>query len=141
MNPPGPGAAGCGTHGHIPDELRTVVELLADRLQPWLERMAGAGDPTQAPGPSSGPCSWCPICALITALRGERPEAVARLGQHGAGLIAAVRELLISPAGPAPPREERAGRADPTPEPVATRSVQHIVVRPAAPGRGGTAGC
>lgn len=141
MNSPGPGAPGCGTHGHIPDELRTVVELLADRLQPWLDRMARDGDPAQSAGESSAPCTWCPVCALITALRGDRPEAVARLAQHGAGLIAAVRELLTPPAGAAPSREKPAERADPTGEPTPTRSVQHIVVRPAAHGPGGTTRC
>ena len=141
MNPPEPGAAGCGRHGHISDELRTVVELLADRLQPWLERMARDGEPARSPEAGSGPCTWCPICALIVTLRGDRPEALARLAQHGAGLIAAARELLVSPAGPAPPQEDPAGRGDPTPEQVPTRTVQHIVVRPAAHGPGGKAGC
>ncbi|MGH4026083.1 MAG: hypothetical protein ACRDRV_16020 [Pseudonocardiaceae bacterium] len=142
MNPPEPGAAGCGRHGHISDELRTVVELLADRLQPWLERMARDGDPARSAAADSEPCTWCPICALIVALRGERPDALARLAQHGAGLIAAARELLISPTAPAaPPREDPAGRGDPDPEQISTRTVQHIVVRPAAHDPGGTAGC
>lgn len=141
MSPPEPGAAWCGAHGHISDEWRAVVELLADRLQPWLERLARDGDPAQSAAVGNAPCTWCPICALIIALRGDRPEAVARLAQHGAGLIAAVRELLVSPAGPAPPQGEPTGRGDPTPGRASTRLVQHIVVRPAAHGHGGTAGC
>ncbi|MCA1671845.1 MAG: hypothetical protein LC799_06450 [Actinobacteria bacterium] len=141
MNPPRAGAPGCDTHGHIPDGVHTVVELLVDRLQPWLERMARDGDPAQSLAASNVPCTWCPICALITALRGDRPEAVARLAQHGAGLIAAARELLTPPAEPAPSRGEPTVRGEFTPAPASTRSVQHIVVRSAAPGPGGTAGC
>lgn len=141
MSPPGPGAAGCGAHGHLSDELRTVVELLADRLQPWLERLARDGDPAQSAAADNGPCTWCPICALIITLRGDRPEAVARIAQHGAGLIAAARELLVPPAGSAPPQDEPTVRSDPTAQPASARSVQHIVVRPAARGHGGAAGC
>lgn len=141
MSPPGSGAPGCATHGRISDELRAVVEQFADRLQPWLERMAQDSAPGQAgqdPGPAAeqgSPCTWCPICALITVLRGDRPEAAARLAEHGAGLIAAARELLTPPAPqqgePATEGERSRGQA----------SVQHIVVRPAAGGPGGVAGC
>ncbi|MGH3906349.1 MAG: hypothetical protein ACRDTE_19540 [Pseudonocardiaceae bacterium] len=145
MSPPGSGAPRCATHGRISDELRAVIEQLAGRLQPWLERMAQDSapgqpeqDPGQAgqdPGRAAEPCTWCPLCALITVLRGDRPEAAARLAEHGAGLIAAARELLTPPAEPAPQHAAEGERAQ------RQASVQHIVVRPAAGGPGGVAGC
>ncbi len=135
MSPPESGAPGCAAHGRISDELRAVVEQFADRLQRWLQRMAQDSTPVQTgqdPGPAE-PCTWCPICALITALRGDRPEAAARLAEHGAGLITAARELLTPPAPQqGEPAAERTQRQ---------ASVQHIVVRPAAGGPGGAAGC
>lgn len=138
MSPPGPGARDCTAHGRISEELRGVAELLAARLQPWLERMAQNDDhPGQSPGPDGAPCTWCPICALITALRGDQPDALARLAEHGAGMVAAVRELLIPPAGHSPAGEPAAAPGDPPPP---GRSVQHIVVRPAG-GSGGSGGC
>lgn len=138
MSRPGSGPQGCGGHARVSEELRGVAELLVGRLQPWLERLARDGESGHSTEPGGAPCTWCPICALVTALRGEHPEALARLAEHGVGLITAARELLAPLAGSDPPAE------GPAPEPGHTppgRSVHHIVVRPAAADQGGAGGC
>lgn len=146
MTGPGPGPQWCSGHARLSEELRGVAELLG-RLQPWLQRIAQHGDPGRPGEPGGAPCTWCPVCALITALRGNQPEALARLAEHGVGLITAARELL-TPAAESAESAESAPSAssagEPAPEPGHTppgRRVQHIVVRPAAGDPGGAAGC
>ncbi len=47
------------------------------------------------------------MCALIAALRGERPELASRLAEQAAGLLAVLRSALAEgaggPSGPAEP--------------------------------------
>lgn len=127
-------AEGCAAHPRVSAEFRAVAELFAGRLQPWLERMAQDGGPGQTPdqdgGPGGPPCTRCPLCALLAALRGDRPDVVVRLAEHAVGLVTAVRDL-VTPAAEAAPDRDRAGRV----------SVQHVVVRPAARDEGGASGC
>ena len=52
--------------------------------------------------PSDSNCRSCPICQGLAALREADPDAVRRVELASAGLIAAVRELFIGPAGPSP---------------------------------------
>jgi hypothetical protein len=102
---------GCAGHAGLSGELRAVVLLALDRLAPALERVGTE----PASGPSS--CASCPVCALLAALRGERPELAVRLAEHAAGLVAALRvaleeEVVASPAPARPVQRihvERAG--------------------------------
>lgn len=87
-------------------ELRALALLALDRLDPLLARLHET-----APERS---CTGCPVCAALTAVRGERPELAGRLAAHATGLAAAVREALDEPPAP----------ADPPP----SRPVQHIPV-------------
>jgi hypothetical protein len=122
---------GCGGHAQLSDELRALVELLAGRWQPWLERVAQR---TAAPGETAQSCRWCPVCAVIAALRGDQPEVLGRLAEHAAGLLGAARELLTPPAGH-PADGVRAAQPGPR------RTVQHIEVRPVARDADGAVGC
>ncbi|HEY6422644.1 MAG TPA: hypothetical protein VIY28_05210 [Pseudonocardiaceae bacterium] len=138
MNAPGSATDGCAGHARVAPELRSAAELVAQWLQPWLERMAQS-DVAGQPGPAGSACAWCPVCALIAALRGERPELTGRLAEHVAGLLAVARELLT------PPGERVAGEhtqdVDSSRRAPSRRvSVQHVTVRPAAPGGSGAAG-
>ncbi|MFN2497238.1 MAG: hypothetical protein ABR608_15260 [Pseudonocardiaceae bacterium] len=123
---------GAGGHARVSDELRAVVELLANRLPPWLERVA---QPSAASGEGMAPCTRCSVCALIAALRGDRSEVVGRLVDHAAGLLAAARELLTPPAEPTADGERASRQAS------GRVMVQHIEVRPGTHDSGGAAGC
>jgi hypothetical protein len=159
------GTESCAAHGGVSDEMRALAELLADRVQPWLERMAQPGDSKQARAGAAQPedgkadgaeasgaqpsgaqasgaqasgagpsCTACPVCAVISAVRGERPELVARLAEHASGLLAAARELLTPPG--------QTDQGDGTHREAPPRAaVQHVTVRQAGRGKGGAAGC
>jgi hypothetical protein len=71
-------------------------------------------------------CGWCPLCAGIAVLRGERPELAIRAAEHAAGLLSVLRSALAEPTRPAPGNEPEA--QPPPPEPARER-VQHITVR------------
>lgn len=144
-----PGADDCRTHGNIPDEVRVLAELLAHRVQPWLERIAQApgaehtgtgGEAAGGPRGDGAPCTACPVCAVLSALRGDRPELVSRLAEHASGLLAVARELLNPPPGttddePAPARTVVQH------VPVHHVTVHHVPVRPAGADKGSATGC
>ncbi len=136
---------GCDAHGTTSAEVRALAELLAEALEPWAQRLRDSADGRDGqPGtavPSS--CTWCPVCAVLGTLRGERPELAARLAEHGVGLLSALRELLAAHSAP-----DRGGEPDgANGSPGAGRSgAQHVPVRRAGGLReradgGGGAGC
>lgn len=79
--------------GDLAAELRALADVLIDRVDPWLASLA-------APEEGSSSCSWCPLCALVAALRGERPELTRRLAEQGSGLLNAVRLLVAEHGSP-----------------------------------------
>jgi hypothetical protein len=115
----------CGGHGGLPPELRALALLALDRLEPAVERLRDL--PANAPAPGAAVCASCPLCAVLSVLRGERPEMAARLVEHASGLVALLRATLLTTApaggtpepppasGPSGPGESRgpAGRVDP----------------------------
>ncbi|HEY3611400.1 MAG TPA: hypothetical protein VGL06_28160 [Pseudonocardiaceae bacterium] len=109
-DPPLPGA-------RLAEELRLLLDALAERAQPWLNRLATEPDAEHSPTT----CGWCPVCAGMAVLRGERPELAVRAAEHAAGLVAVLRSALAHPerAQPEPPRP--AGSTD--------DRVEHITVR------------
>lgn len=109
---------GCTGHSGLSTELRAVVLLALDRFAPVLERIGAE----PATGPSS--CASCPLCAVLAALRGERPELAVRLAEHATGLAAALRTALEEDSTPPAP-------------PAPTRPVQHIHVERTASPMGG----
>jgi len=119
------GADGCDGPARVTEELRQLAELLIERLGPWTQRLReGTGPPGQDGQP---PCARCPLCAVVGLLRGERPELAAALVEHGAGLLAVLREVS-APPGPGP----ESATAHPT-------RVQRVPVR--RTGEGGGPGC
>ena len=96
MTPPG-GAA--HDHGTLQEEAAKLAEV----LEVWLagaREAAGAWlpDPEAAPGDGAGAggaaapeCRLCPICRLLAALRGVRPETFEHLLDAAASLVAALR--------------------------------------------------
>ncbi len=57
------------------EEARRLVEALGD----WASTRLGTAEAHIATG--SAECQVCPICAVISALRGDHGEVVARLGE------------------------------------------------------------
>ena len=111
---------GCGGHEGIGEDLRVLALTALARIDPVLERLR-TEPVTEAPET----CASCPVCALIAALRGERPELAVRLAEHAAGLVAVLRAALEE-GGAAP------GPTDGT-EPPAARRVQRIRVERRTP--------
>jgi hypothetical protein len=107
----------------LADELRLLLDALAQRAEPYLNRLAAdeSGEHTPAT------CGWCPLCAALAVARGERPELAVRAAEHAAGLLAVLRSALAEPSSTS---------SDPSPSPPPEERVQHIPVR-----RRGTGGC
>jgi hypothetical protein len=98
------------------EELRLLVEAVAERAGPWLDRAAAE--------PSDGSCSWCPVCAAVALLRGE-PNALAGRGLDGAAdLVALLRAVLADRWEPGVSHKPGF-----TPDEKPSARVQHIPVR------------
>jgi hypothetical protein len=123
----GPAAAEHPLPGaRLAEELRLLLDALAERAEPLLNRLATAptGEPTGEHGDQHTPatCGWCPLCAGMAVLRGERPELAVRAAEHATGLLSVLRAALAD-------REPRPAQPQPgADEPVHER-VQHITVR------------
>jgi hypothetical protein len=103
----------------LAEELRLLLDALAERAEPWLHRLAQAPDGEQA-GHTPATCGWCPLCAGLAVLRGERPELAQKAAEHTAGLLTVLRSALADHES-APPAEQ--------PPAESTQRVQHIAVR------------
>jgi hypothetical protein len=102
-------ADGCGGHEGIGEDLRVLAIAALDRIDPVLDRLRGEAAGREPASEAPDPCSSCPICAVIAALRGERPELAVRLAEHAAGLVAVLRTALEEGA-PAPAATDVAER-------------------------------
>lgn len=111
--------------GSLADEARRLAEALSDWGRSHAGPLADLGRAYAGPlsdwaageraevhfsdwdhehqaGPGSAPeCRYCPICRLIALLRGDRPEATARLVAAGTAFAEALRSVLVPP-GEAP---------------------------------------
>ncbi|MFG1641505.1 hypothetical protein ACGFMK_14560 [Amycolatopsis sp. NPDC049252] len=116
----------------LAEELRLLVEMVVEKAAPWLEGVvaAGHGDPDQAK-PEGSACGWCPLCAIVAVVRGERPEFAARLLEQLAQLVALLRAVLADRWEPDEGVHMPGFRPAPRPaaDDVASPRVQHITVR------------
>jgi hypothetical protein len=86
----------------LAEEIRLLVEMVVERAAPWLDGVVAAGHGTGcdegAPRPEEAKdttnCGWCPLCAIVAVVRGERPEFAARLLEQAAALVALLRAVL-----------------------------------------------
>jgi hypothetical protein len=101
----------------IVDELRQLLDAVAFRTEEYLH------DCREATADPDAPCGWCPVCAVVSIMRGQQPEMTVRLAEHLAGIVTLLRELLAQhQANPSPPRPDSS-------EPTTETKVQHIDVR------------
>ena len=72
--------------------------LLADAVHEWAR--ARFGDPATAHiATGAAECAWCPICQLIAALRGDRPDVADKLAAAATAVVDVVGSLLNPPPG------------------------------------------
>ncbi|HEY4459834.1 MAG TPA: hypothetical protein VGN81_36325 [Pseudonocardiaceae bacterium] len=114
----------------IAEELKLLFGVLAERAEPWLNRLATAPDGAEH---TPATCGWCPVCAGMAVFRGERPELAVRAAEHASGLLAVLRASLAErpTAEPKPSAEESEHAEEPQPEP---ERVQKIAIRRRGPG-------
>ena len=116
----------------LAEEIRLLAEMVVEKAAPWLEGVvaAGHGDPDQAK-PDGSACGWCPLCAIVAVVRGERPEFAARLLEQLAQLVALLRAVLADRWEPDEGVHMPGFRPAPRPPADASASVrvQHITVR------------
>jgi hypothetical protein len=101
-------------HGDVTEELRLLALAALDRFEPGARAVlaglrveaaeaaqAHAGTAEAAQEPAA--CQWCPLCAVIALVRGDRPELAGRVAEHAEGLLTALRSVLEpAPQRPAP---------------------------------------
>ncbi|TDV40402.1 hypothetical protein [Actinophytocola oryzae] len=100
----------------LAEELRLLVEAVAERGGPWLDRVASAE--------VSGSCAWCPLCAAVALVKGEPNTLAGRGLDAAADVVALLRAVLAD-------RWEPGVSHMPgfTPEERPSPKVQHIPVR------------
>jgi hypothetical protein len=74
-------------------EAREAATALLDWVGTRVDG-AAAADTSGRPRQSPGPCTWCPVCALVAALRGEQPELTATLAEQASGLLVVLRLMV-----------------------------------------------
>ncbi len=97
-------------------ELRILAELVIDRVEPALRRL----DDPEAPHWEG--CSWCPLCALAAALRGERHDLVSLVATEFDALAAVVRAYLDDHASTSARPAPHASRPAPTTDAAGTET-------------------
>jgi hypothetical protein len=93
--------------GPVGDEAAKLLEA----VQGWARATFGEG--ASARISTGGPdCGWCPVCQLVAALRGERPELTEKIVEAGSTLMIALRALLERPAPNGDAQAPRVQRID-----------------------------
>jgi hypothetical protein len=115
---PGPGS-------RLVEELRLLLDAVADRAGPWLDRVAASPHEEHAGEPGfAGHPGWCPLCGVLAMIRGEPSELATRGLERAADLVALLRAVLADRAEPGVPHMP-GFRPAPRPSP----RVQRIPVR------------
>jgi DNA-binding transcriptional LysR family regulator len=92
-----------------------AAKLLA-AAQEWFHRTLG--DPAATRIATGAPeCAWCPVCQLISLLRGDRPEITEKLAETQtavAGLLRALADAAcaMNPHGAQQPTGSRVQKID-----------------------------
>lgn len=93
--PPGTTPTEPGTR--LVEELRLLLDAVAERAGPWLDRVSAPADP------AAGSSCRCPACAVVALLRGEPNELAARSLDRAADLVALLRAVLADRWQPGAP--------------------------------------
>jgi hypothetical protein len=82
---PGPGS-------RLVEELRLLLDAVADRAGPWLDQVATTAHEEHAE--AAGAPGWCPVCAVLALIRGEPSELATHGLERAADLVALLRAVL-----------------------------------------------
>ncbi|WP_236788587.1 hypothetical protein [Amycolatopsis sp. GM8] len=115
-----------GAATSLAEEIRLLVEMVVERAAPWLEGIVAAGHGSA--DRAAPDCGWCPLCAVVSVVRGERPEFAARLVEQLGQLVALLRAVLADRWDPEHGFHMPGFQPQPKPEPSSAR-VQHIPVQ------------
>jgi len=134
--------------GPLALEAALLLDVVADRLvsmkrstTPGADEASGEDPGSPSPSEKTAPadgrcpecgsvpgasCTACPLCRFLALLRGERPEATAKLVDGALMIIRTLRSLIPDPADPA--GGSRSGpQPDPPTPPAARRGgLEHI---------------
>jgi hypothetical protein len=116
--------------GPLAQEAAMLLDVVADRLSS-MKPAEGAGEEAAEPSgrcPECGSvpgasCTACPLCRFVAVLRGERPEATARLVDGALLIVRTLRSLIPEADGGA---ADGAPRPDPGPPPARRSGLEHI---------------
>lgn len=118
-------ATGCAGHAELADELREYAAGALNLIEPWLAQIRERPADPAAPEPAS-----CPLCAVITVLRGGRSELAVKVAEQATGLLVVLRAALAEGAGSRPdqPPGSPSRGGDGVRLPAERRGVQRIMV-------------
>ena len=117
MTAPGGTEADRAARERLAREARATATTLLDWVGTRVDGAATARAGAPRPPQSAGPCTWCPVCALVAALRGEQPELAAHLAEQASALLVVLRLLLQSHAHEHPAAPRAAAAPEPGPSP------------------------
>lgn len=115
---PDPGA-------RLAEELSLLVAAVAERAGPWLDRVLAGGHEEHEVPAARG---WCPLCAVLSLLRGDPGAAAAHGLDRLADLVALLRAVLADRWHPDEP-PHMPGFRPPEPAPAPSPRVQRVPVR------------
>jgi len=87
----------CPGHADLAEDVRHYAVKALSLLEPLVERLRE--QPAGADRPEPASCATCPVCAVITVLRGGRSELAVRLADRAAELLDVLRAALSEGAG------------------------------------------
>jgi hypothetical protein len=87
----------CPGHADLAEEVRQYAVRALNLLEPLVERLREQPADPDRSAPAS--CATCPVCAVITVLRGGRSELAVRLADRAAELLDVLRAALDEGAG------------------------------------------
>ncbi|HEV2782947.1 MAG TPA: hypothetical protein VGX25_26460 [Actinophytocola sp.] len=112
-----------GPGSRLVEELRLLLDAVAERAGPWLDRVAAGAHDEHADLAGAG--TWCPVCAVLALIKGESSsELAARSLERAADLVALLRAVLADRWEPGVPHMPGF-----RPPPRPSKRVQRIPVR------------
>jgi hypothetical protein len=121
--------------GSLAAEASALLDVLTQRLAQVRDRKPDGEERSEQP-PAACPqcghdpatpvtCTGCPLCAALALLRGERPEAAAKLAEGALAIVQVLRGLLSETDPSAAARTDPAPADDGDTGPAAAGSAHH----------------
>ena len=98
-------------HSHEFGSVGDEAAKLLDAVQDWARSTFGEGASARM-STGSPECEWCPLCQLVSVLRGDRPETTEKIVAAGTAMMTALRSLLDAPSAAPEDPKPRVQRID-----------------------------